>query len=178
MKAISALILTMISLGSWAQAITLPDGIDTEGELVLNCNKNRWAPKANSRLEVVSWAEGKIKVSLSIGATKIVYDSGAVNASQEASLHFIGIDNGSGAYDLFLDIKDMQTPVGELLLVKTGASIKFFKDMNGIIIARENIPIWKDTCGISKSSPIRFTAVVPTCFNKRGKQIDCPEIKF
>lgn len=175
MKTLLLAVSLVFSFGAFAQ--DLSNGINGKGQIQLYCVGN-WAPEANTRIEVSQWGEGKIKVILTIGATLVRYKSEAIDETQATSLHYIGLDNGFGSYDLFDKANGMQTPVGELALSKYSGSMKFSRTLPRIILGNQNRTEFKPMCSIYESTSIRFQTVEPKCLNKRGKEIKCPKIEL
>lgn len=158
-----------ISAFSWANEITFPKGVPVQSNFTLDCGVHG-RKKITANLEVNNWAEGKIRVAI-LAEGRHFSDEGPGYYSDSFSLHYVGIENGLGSYDLF-DNGDFIKRVGEIVFFGEKASVKFDQTLKGAT----STSLTK--CEIHKETSLFFDVTKPSCFNKRGKEISCPEIKF
>lgn len=165
---------------AWAQGITLPEGVSSEGKLRLDCSGSYMthSKEGKSRIEVSNFGEGKIRVGIFGEKTEHGgYSNSYYNYTTFSySFHLIGVDNGYGAFDLYpADKKSFDTSIGELVLFQKSISINLFADLAVTKGSKED---YGYSCKLSKTGDIKFTVVTPQCFNRRGKIKKCPIIKF
>jgi hypothetical protein len=164
----------LLTSNLWAQVATLPDGIMASGNIRIDCQS--FFHDVSTKLEMLHFGEDKVRVSLLGSPVKTRDASNDDRWSRDFALQFIGVENGLGSYDLYPSTaKSFDKRVGELIQHKTSVMLSFDQ---AFYVTSGRDDRFDKSCNFGKNVAARFNTAKPQCFNKRGKEISCPEIRY